>query len=991
MSVVHGDPIETNQAEGERSPRFVVGMDLGTTNSAVSYVDITESPWQIRTLRIPQLVAAGTVEALETLPSFHYEPAAGEFDAKLLRLPFGGTPPGYVVGVFARDHGASIPSRLIASAKSWLCHPGVDRTAPLLPWHGAPDVTRLSPVEVSARYIRHVVEAWEAQFPGYPLDEQDFVLTIPASFDEVARQLTIKAANLAGLRHVTLIEEPQAAFYAWIYHHAQDWPNYVQAGQKILVCDIGGGTTDFTLIDVRQKADGTLGFHRVAVGEHLVLGGDNLDLALAHHVEKKLGEEQSLDPQTWLTLVRKCQSTKEQLLGTKAPQSVTLTLPGKGSRLLAGARQIELSREEIQQLLLEGFFPFVEIEAKPASRRSGFQEFGLPYAPDPAVTRYLAAFLTAHRDLAEAEQSGERDPARPDLVLFNGGVFYSPAIRQRLIEVLSRWFSPPSQDWEPIVLRNDRLDLAVSQGAAYYGMVRRGEGVRISATLARSYYLGVDIPPEELPHLLAAQTSPKKFFWNTDELPATTRGAESKETAATAMVQDDTRAVGICVLPAGTEPGQEITLSGRSFRVRVGEPVEFPVYYSGTRLTDKPGDLLPIKQEEMTPLPPIRTVLKASRKQTLEEMEVRLHARLTEIGTLELWYSQVDGRGTWRLEFDVRSAVQSHIAPHVGAGEQQGVLDEQAATRCLECIDRVFGPQGTDSPDGLLKRMANALGMPRHEWPPTLLRRIWQRLYERESGRHRSASHEARWLNVTGFALRPGYGVAADDWRVAETWRILHGRLHYSTPACRAEWWVLWRRLAGGLTAGQQQALANPLLASLRTLHRQQMTGSGSSDFPNTGHEGIEIFRMLGAFELLLPHWKVELGNIILDLLPKRKLQRLHDAMLWALSRIGARVPAYGPLNSAVPAETAAQWTERLLRLGIDNHLVPFVVMQLTRRTGDRYRDVSQKVRDRVLRWLKEHEAAPHLITLVKDVAELDRDEQTEVFGETLPKGLRIA
>lgn len=971
-------------------PRFVVGIDLGTTNSAVCYVDTAEPSWSVAVFRIPQLVAPGQVEERETLPSFHYEPAPGEFDPRLLRLPFGPAQPDHVVGVFARDHGAEVPGRLVASAKSWLCHSGVDRTAPLLPWHGAPDATRFSPVEISSRYLAHVRRAWDAKFPGFPLAEQDIVLTIPASFDEVARQLTLKAAHLAGLPRVTLIEEPQAAFYAWIYRHAGDWPQFVKAGQKILVCDIGGGTSDFTLIRVREGKDGVLHFHRVAVGEHLILGGDNLDLALAHHIERKLGEEDLLDPRVWSVLVRRCQFLKEQLLDDRSPPRVTVTLPGRGSRLIGSSRQVELTREEVLEVILEGFFPVVDLDAKPAQRRSGFQEFGLPYAPDPAVTRYLAAFLTAHRFVAldDGPRDLSQDPARPDLVLFNGGVFFAKAIKQRVLEVIARWFQTPGDTWQPVVLENDRLDLAVAQGAAYYGMVRRGQGVRISAGLARTYYVGVAVPEQELRRLVQ-ECSRASFEWaDRSEKPFSVAPGS---TGPLDIPQDLPSAAGVCVLPAGTEPGEEIHLGDRSFHLRIGEPVEFPVYYSGTRLTDRPGDLVPVRREELSVLPAVRTILKpSSRRDGAKDIEVTLHAKLTEIGTLELWCSQRDGPGRWRLEFDVRSAVQTDRTPHEAIAEREGYLEESLAEEALSLIDAVFAPGGTEPPGGLFKKMSEVTRLNRRDWPSSFLRRIWQRLMEHQEARRRSAEYEARWLNMLGYALRPGYGLAADDWRVSETWRVLQGRLYHATPACRAEWWILWRRIAGGLSAGQQQALANPLMASARSLHRQQVQGAGTTDFPYAGHEGAEIWRLLGALELLPLHWKVELGQIILDLLPKRRVQHAFPALVWSLARLGARVPVYGPLNCVLPEDVVTTWLERLMRMKLESEIPPFVFMQLARKTGDRYRDISAKLRQRVLVLLRERHAPEHFIQLVAEGGTLEQTEQAQIFGEELPRGLRI-
>ena len=952
-----------------------MGFDLGTTNSAVTYVDTAEEPWRIRTFPVPQLVAAGQVESRETLPSFHYQPAAGEMARDALRLPWTKEPPSYAVGFFARDQGVAVPGRLIASAKSWLCHTGVDRTADLLPWHGAPDVERLSPVEVSARYLAHVRDAWDHRFPEHPLAEQDFVLTLPASFDEVARELTVKAAARAGLPRVVLIEEPQAAFYAWIDAHADDWERRVEPGQKILVCDIGGGTSDFTLIRVRGEADGRVRFHRVAVGEHLILGGDNFDLALAQHVERRLTEGGRLEPRQWAVLVRSCRQVKETLLGHGAPERLTINLPGAGARLIGGGIQIEITGEEVRNLLVEGFMPRVHLDDRPTRRRSGFQEFGLPFAPDPAITRYLAGFLTAHRHVAldESDKDSDHDPARPDIVLFNGGVFESDLLRQRLIDVLQSWFDGKTA-WQPIVLENARLDLAVARGAAYYGMVRRGKGVRIAAGLARTYYIGVETHLGESPAVPVPGG-----IGDASAYPAP---AEPPPQAAAATA--------VCLVPAGVEPGHDIDLSERKFDLRVSEPVEFPLYVSSTRLTDRAGELVPIDREQMTPLPPIRTVLRKRKKGEAETISVSLHARLTEIGTLDLWCGEVGGRGQWRLQFDVRSATETDIAAHDAAAEREGFVDEDTWQECRRLILGTFGPDGHDKPEGLVKRLSDATEMNRKLWPTSFLRRIWETLMEVEQGRRRGAVHEARWLNLLGFALRPGYGLAVDDWRVAETWRALQGNLIHPAVMCRTEWWVLWRRIAGGLAPGQQQALADPVLGPIRTLHRQLTTGKGRSEFSFGSHEAAEIWRMLGSLELLGAGTKIELGGFLLDILPKKKLESNRPAILWAIGRVGARQPVYGPLNTVVPVETVSDWLRKLMSAGHETPDTVLAVMQLARRTGDRYRDISDKLRDKILGWLEVHDAPAHFVELAARGGQLDTEEQGLVFGESLPKGLRI-
>ena len=453
-------------AENDAPCRYLIGIDLGTTNSALAYVDTAEKHWTVRDFAIPQLVAPATVEDRATLPSFHYEAAANEFAASALRLPWSSEDPTIAVGVFARDQGASAVQRLVVSAKSWLSHSGVDRTAGLLPWHAAADVQKLSPVEVSARYLAHLRAAWDQRFPEHPMREQDVVLTAPASFDEVARELSVEAARKAGLTHLVLVEEPQAAFYAWISAAGDKWDRKVKPGQKILICDVGGGTTDFTLIRVRPASGAKVLFHRVAVGEHLILGGDNFDLAIAHYVEKKLGR--TLEPREFGPLVRSSRAAKETLLGKDPPERVVMNISAGGSKLIGGAAQVELTREEIQGLLLEGFLPRVKLDDVPQSRRSGFQEFGLPYARDAAITRYLAAFLSAHRHAGQRADEAvptDHDAARPDLVLFNGGLFESPILRERLLEVLESWFGTGSVTQTPVLRYSEEPDSAPNDPA----------------------------------------------------------------------------------------------------------------------------------------------------------------------------------------------------------------------------------------------------------------------------------------------------------------------------------------------------------------------------------------------------------------------------------------------------------------------------------------------------------------------------------------------
>ncbi|HRI12680.1 MAG TPA: Hsp70 family protein [Verrucomicrobiota bacterium] len=924
---------------GAAPARYLVGIDLGTTNCAVAYVDTMAPGGGVRDFLIPQLVAPGETEARPVLPSFGYEPAPGEFSPGSLTVA-GGVGDGPLVGWLAQRLGAQTPGRLIASAKSWLCHPGVDRTAPLLPWQGAPEVTRISPVEASTRYLAHLRAAWDAAFPGHPLNEQEVVVAVPASFDEVARELTVRAAEQAGLKQLTLIEEPQAVFYAWMAGKSGADTTKIRPGQLTLICDVGGGTTDFTLIEARPDNEGGVRFHRVAVGDHLILGGDNMDLALAHHIEGRLGSR--LDPRRWGVLVQNCRQAKETLLGANAPDRMAVSV-ASGPRLIGGAVQVEITRAEVEALLLDGFFPRVERGERPASVRSGFQEFGLPYAADAAVTRHLAAFLASHSAGIAADGAKLRFP---DQVLFNGGVFESARLQQRLLDVLHDWrrdaVGPNAAPL--IVLPNERLDLAVARGAAYSRWLRRRDGRRIAAGLARGYYVQVG------------------------------RTGDSTPTA-------------VCLAPAGLEEGNDVELP-QTFLLRLRQPVEFALFSSSTRTLDQPGDVIPIDPTQLSPLPSISTVIRSGRSRDAGTAEVRLHGRLTEIGTLDVRCAEIGRNRSWKLEFDVRGT--SHRSPRAPRGDILGpddALEEGLIRKCAERIRHMFQPtteSANQDPAWLIRHLEEDTGLERQAWPLPLLRALWDELMEVEIGRQRSVMHETRWLNLLGFALRPGFGYPIDDWRVQRTWKLVPaGTLFPRNEMCRAEWWILWRRVGGGLGAGHQRALIEPLVSVFRA--------KGGRKEHRGLHETAEIWRLLGALELLSVPLKIELGDHLAGLLERRLEPVLLKAVCWAFGRIGARVPAYGPLNALVPTDVAEAWLTRLQRNPPADQEALFAAVQMARRTGDRYRDISDETRTNVVAWLQQQEAPEHQLTLVRDGGELAMAEEAQVFGEALPPGLHFA
>ena len=480
--------------------RYVMGIDLGTTNSAVAYADLTSrqdhpGDRRIHTLAVPQLVATGEVARRPVLPSFLYLPGPHE-------LPSGGTSlpweqqRDYMVGEFAREQGALVPGRLVSSAKSWLCHGGVSRTDPILPWGPEEEVQKVSPVEASARYLLHIREAWNHLMARgrdeNRLEHQLIILTVPASFDEVARELTVTAAREAGMERVILLEEPLAAFYAWLSHHESDWQEEMRAGQLILICDVGGGTSDFTILAIREGERG-LRFDRLAVGDHLMLGGDNMDLTLGRHLEAKLlGKPGKLESNRWRQLFHQCRRAKETLLSDSAGDaSMEITVLGSGAKLIADVLKATITRKEVERLIIEGFFPFVSPGEMPREeRRTGLTELGLPYVQDPAITRHLSSFWKRFQTLLHKET--EREILYPDFLLCNGGALTPISIRDRLHQVVTRWFEDSAEEnWTPRELHNPSLELAVAVGAAYYGLVRLGQGVRVGAGSPRAYYAGV--------------------------------------------------------------------------------------------------------------------------------------------------------------------------------------------------------------------------------------------------------------------------------------------------------------------------------------------------------------------------------------------------------------------------------------------------------------------------------------------------------------------
>jgi len=619
------EPLEAQVDESEVK-RYSVGIDLGTTHCVLSYVELNDDEDEEVTqqvMAIPQLTSPGVVEDKKQLPSFLYLAHEAEIAEGSITLPWTATPE-HLVGDIARNLGSKTPIRLVASAKSWLCHAGVDCKEPILPSEAPEEVDRVSPFEATKAYLQHMKQAWENQHPNAPLDQQDLIITVPASFDPAARELTAEAANAIGLNQALLLEEPQSALYSWIDNSLGDWRNHVKVGDVILVIDVGGGTTDLSLIAVTEQ-EGNLELTRVAVGDHILLGGDNMDLALAYTIKAKMEKETGNRLEAWQiqALTHACRDAKEKIFNDPEADNVALVVPSRGSSLMGGTLRTELTREEVDRVLVEGFLPEVAASEHPVSRpRSGLRSKGLPYAQDAGITRHLAGFLakqqSAVEDLEHVELPENATFLHPTAILLNGGVLKSEVLSNRLLKVLNSWLVE-EQAPEARLLEGADLDLAVAKGAAYYGMVRKGNGVRIKGGTAASYYVGVESAMPAVPGM-------------PPEVEA------------------------LCIAPFGMEEGTSETLPEDEFGLVIGEPVRFRFFASNTRREDQVGMRLDYwTDEELQELDEIEITLPEEGRKAGEVVPVHLSAAVTEVGTLELHaVSQQDGH-RWKIEFDVRA------------------------------------------------------------------------------------------------------------------------------------------------------------------------------------------------------------------------------------------------------------------------------------------------------------------------------------------------
>ena len=916
-----------------KHPQYLVGIDLGTTHTVVAYAHVSTAT-NIQLFPINQLVDVGQVAARPLLPSVRYHPAVGEIATDTLAFT---AVDNAILGEAARVLGARTKGRFVSSAKSWLSHPSVDSSAAILPWGAGDDVQKVSPLEASASYLAHIRMVWLHQFPDAPLEQQDVVITVPASFDEGARSLTLEAAKIAGLQQVRLLEEPQAVCYDWLRCNSGGLEEKLADVHLLLVCDVGGGTTDLTLIKVEQVEKETK-LTRVGVGDHLMLGGDNLDLALAHLAESQLTNNKNrLSAAELSQLIEQCRQAKELLLNENAPESVKVTLLASGSKLLSGVRTATLTREKVREIALDGFFPLSKLDELPDKKRSGVVEFGLPYAAEPAISKHIAGFLKLHAHAAQ--DALQTDSIVPDALLLNGGVFRSQPITQRAIDLLSSWCEK-----SPVLLENQYPELAVAFGAVSYALARREKKLKIGGGAARSYFLLLD-----------------------------TNETESKQ--------------GICILPRGSEEGEEIILKNHRFALRLGTPVRFHLVSTIGDSVFKSGDIIDIT-DDFHSLPPLAVAFKSD---SSHEVVVELVVMQTEVGTLKIQCVAVDNpkkrvavdnpKKRWDVEFQLRKGANT-------VATDSDELPKNLPALC-EKISDIFGTKSKQVDPKAVKNLRAELekmtGMARSEWNSPLLRALFATLLDGEKYHRRSESHEKVWLSLIGYCLRPGFGYPLDDWRVEQVWKIyLHNIQFVNETQNWAEWWTLWRRIAGGLSVTAQETIfadiskyIDPTAARQPGVVKQIKVRSYD-----------DIVRLAAVLERLPVEKKIQLGDWLLKCLEKASES---SQTWWAVGRIGSRIPFHGSSHNVVSAETVELWLQQLLKE--DWRKTPqigFAAMLMTRMSGDRVRDVSDTMRQQVLEKLKTSKAPASWLEMVEQVKELSEKEEKQIFGEALPAGLKL-
>ncbi|MEM7385211.1 MAG: Hsp70 family protein [Verrucomicrobiota bacterium] len=939
------------------SAKYSIGIDLGTTNSAMSFMPLYGEKKPSEVALIPQWETPSSLGESTTLPSFLYLPLPTEAGLFKEQSEEGD----WMVGRYARKQAAEMPGRVAHSAKSWLCHHAVDRHAPFLPL-GSEELTedqKVSPIRASAMILGYFKGVWENQF-GYLGEEggfalQDVTITVPASFDAAAQRLTLEAAAAAGYPDsVRLLEEPQAAFYRWLEQHGQSssieatFPETENGEHHVLVVDIGGGTSDFSFFKVAPVKKGQAPeIERLAVSDHILLGGDNVDLALAHFVEPRLAADgQTLSGAQWHFLVARCRDLKERILSEEegeGSEEFSISVPGRGSSLLAGTLSARIRREEVMHILLEGFFPECPADAEPEQARAGLKEWGLPYAADSAVTRYLAEFI--------------RDRPRVDAVLFNGGTLMPAKLRDRLLQMIATW----QEGTVPKSLDNPEPDLAVARGAARYGWIHRHQEGRIQAAAARTLYLEIQETGDGPPSL-------------------------------------------VCVLPRGTQPDDEISIEKEGLRLRVNQPVRFRPFYSNKR-KDKPGTIVSITKGGFHQLPPLQTVARLPKGKTPKDgyLPISLQARLNELGLLQLdCVSAAEGIDeTWPLEFNLRGVDGGgEIAQEIAASSDHGV-DDGKMKEAQRQISRLFpstaaksstkgskkkktkGKAGTKkdrvTPTRLFRQLEESLDKPKQDWNGVLIRSLWLFMKDAFPGRKKSVEHEETWLSVAGFLLRPGYGVELDDERIDDLWDLRKEGLAFPGKRIRLQEYILWRRIAGGLDRERQESILKP---ELKGLHERK-------NLP------AELIRLSGSLERVGLEFKRELLGIYLDrAVAAVKEGGYADPYFVALTLILNRAPLYAGPEAVLAPECVEAAYEKLGPLDWNDESrveLRNLFVRAARIVDNRNLDLPSSLRKEIVKKLDKADVNPSRLAPLRAFTPIEKSDQVGLYGESLPAGISLS
>ena len=930
---------------GMAIPRFSIGIDLGTTNCALAFVPL-EGQARTELLAIPQWETLSAIAEYSALPSFLYLPD------EAVHVQTAGEPAGtkqWVVGRFARKKAGESSGRVVHSAKSWLCHHTSDRTARFLPW-GSEDldrVSKISPVSASALILSELKQAWNSRFadrgPDFDFDSQEITVTVPASFDAAAQALTLMAAQEAGFPEtIRLLEEPQASFYSWLEEHkfssnvAKRLSNDNGGIYHLLVVDIGGGTTDFSLFELRSRScTPPLQIKREAVGDHILLGGDNVDLAIARLLEPRLiGERGVLTGPMWDDLVARCRDLKETILSVEGSpeEAFALSLPGRGSSLVAESRTAQVTRAELLRVLLDGFFPECDAQAHPYRTQAALKEWGLPYASDGAITRHLAEFL--------------RGRPRIDAILFNGGTVQPKVLRQRICQQVAHWQGGVTV----LELENGDPEFSVARGAALFGKSLHCKTNRIEAGAARAVFL--------------------ELFRGRSREP-----------------QGGVRPSYICVLPRGASSGARFEITGVPLELQVNRPARFQAYDTTRHEECKAGDIVDWSGEEFHPLPALQTVIRAAEGEsnpTFDTVPVTLLAGANELDLLQVSCVSADPRikQSWPLEFSLRrheyddpslrSAPASNaVEPNISAAALAA-----AKTNVKSFFDRSANQRNSITATRLLKQLEQVIGMPKSEWNAGVVRSLWPAIESCMARRAVSADHEETWLIVAGFLLRPGFGAAADNLRIDSLWRLHDLGICFPGKRIKSQEYILWRRVAGGLARDRQEQIITPELDKIRARKKVEP----------------ELVRLAGALERLSPESKTELATLFIDMAADLAREKKHCApYLAALGQLLSRAPLYSGPETVVSPDLVEQGYEIFRRFDWSTpELADMATLFLraARVVDNRTFDLSKALRHRIAAKLENIGVAPQKTAKLKEFVPVAGPERISLHDESLPPGL---